>query len=134
VTSLIEKGVIPLYVKVLGEEDRHIVDQAIWGVGNIAGDSIQYRDMLLKSGAMRESVKLYERLKYKDKRAFIQQILWASSNMCRLKPTPDLHMIAPSIGMFSEGLKQAVANLRNDASEEATITDCAWALSQMACP
>lgn len=29
-----------------------IVDQAVWGIGNIAGDNIQARDAVINAGAM----------------------------------------------------------------------------------
>lgn len=134
VQSLVEKGVIPLYVNILLEDDIHMIEQAIWGVGNISGDCIDFRDLMLQAGAMRATVKLYNKIKYKVKRNFVQQVLWAGSNLCRLKPAPDLHKIAVSVGMFAEGLKLGYAKHVSDGGEEQTMIDCSWALSQITCP
>jgi importin subunit alpha-1 len=50
--SVIEKGGIPEFIKLLREPDPDIVDQAIWSLGNIAGDCSHYRDIILRAGAI----------------------------------------------------------------------------------
>lgn len=71
VRSLVEKGIIPMYVKLLYEEDINMLEQAVWGVGNIAGDCVEFRDMMLKNSCMNAMVSLYEKIKYSVKRTFI---------------------------------------------------------------
>ena len=41
-----------MFVKLLHENERGIVDQAIWGIGNLAADNVKYRDQILKKGGM----------------------------------------------------------------------------------
>ena len=49
--SLVEKGVIPILVQLLQSTHVTLIEQAIWGVGNIAGDCASFRDKLLDAGA-----------------------------------------------------------------------------------
>ena len=49
---LINKGGVPLLIKLAIENKPGIVDQAVWAIGNIAGDSVEHRDILLKAGAL----------------------------------------------------------------------------------
>lgn len=42
--ALIDKGTIPLLVQILNSPDPEIVEQAIWGLGNIAGDNTGFRN------------------------------------------------------------------------------------------
>ena len=44
--SLVEKGVIPIMAAQLKSQNVTLVEQAIWGVGNIAGDCSSFRDKL----------------------------------------------------------------------------------------
>lgn len=45
-------GAIPLFVRLLSSPNLDVVEQAAWALGNISGDSIPYRDMVLSAGAL----------------------------------------------------------------------------------
>jgi hypothetical protein len=42
-----------------GSPSKHVVDQALWLIGNIAGTSQIYRDMCLKADALDEALKAF---------------------------------------------------------------------------
>ena len=56
--TIIDKGAIPLFVKLLSENRPGIAEQAIWAVGNIAGDCAYYRDAVLKAGGMEPLIRI----------------------------------------------------------------------------
>ncbi len=58
--SIIEKGGIKIFVDLLLSTHVGIVEQAIWALGNIACDSQGYRDMILKSGGLKNLIKVIE--------------------------------------------------------------------------
>ena len=59
--------------------------QAVWALGNIAGDSPQCRDMVLEQRAL---VPLLDQLKDNSKLSMQRNATWTLSNFCRGKPQP----------------------------------------------
>ena len=47
-----------MFVNLLKENEKGIVDQAIWGIGNIAVDDFRYRDEILQLGGMEVLIKV----------------------------------------------------------------------------
>ena len=123
INSLVEKGVIPLYISLLKKPIVELVEQAIWGIGNIGADCIAFRNLLADASAMQALVDCYHRLKLERPKAR-DQIVWAASNLCRLKPVPDMAKIYQGIPMFSEMLLET--------TKQNVVTDCVWGLSQCA--
>lgn len=119
--SLVEKGIIPIYIKLLTKLNIHLVEQAVWGIGNIAGDCLTFRNLLVNNGAMPGLVALYKKVKTQNLK-MKEQIIWAASNLCRLKPAPDIAKVYLGIEMFCEVLKET--------EKPNVITDCCWGLSQ----
>jgi importin subunit alpha-1 len=61
-----------------------VVEQVIWGIGNIAGDSPLTRDSVIRSGALeRISIVLDQAV---PGTSFMRNASWALSNLCRGRP------------------------------------------------
>lgn len=43
-------GGVPMFVALLSSEHKNVVDQAVWALGNIAGDGTECRDFTVKCG------------------------------------------------------------------------------------
>jgi importin subunit alpha-1 len=52
VSVLIEKGTVNSLIELLSSMQIEVVEQAIWGLGNIAGDSHKIRDLVISAGAI----------------------------------------------------------------------------------
>jgi hypothetical protein len=52
VQVLISKGTVDAFVKLLKSPHVEVVEQAIWGIGNIAGDGPRIRDIVIAAGAV----------------------------------------------------------------------------------
>ena len=52
VSVLLEKGTVSVLVELLNSTHIEVIEQAIWGLGNIAGDSAKVRDMVIAAGAV----------------------------------------------------------------------------------
>lgn len=48
---MIAKGLIKAFVKLLRSPHIEVVEQVIWGLGNMAGDGPLIRDLVINSGA-----------------------------------------------------------------------------------
>jgi importin subunit alpha-2 len=50
--TVVNNGAVPKLVQLLGSSCMHVTEQAVWALGNIAGDGSATRDMVLNFGAM----------------------------------------------------------------------------------
>ena len=117
--TLVQCNAVPSFVHLLSFNDEELVDQAIWALGNIAGDSPNLRNLVLHTGVMSN----LNRILSGNCRISIQRnATWLLSNLCRGKPQPPAHLIAPALPIL--------ARLIHSSDQEVTIDAC-WALSYL---
>jgi importin subunit alpha-6/7 len=118
---LIEKNVLNHFNKLLQSVHIEVVEQVIWGIGNIAGDSPTTRNRVIESGALDSiSVVLNQA---PPGTSFMRNASWALSNLCRGRPQPDYNLVKGAIPTL---IKVLVENDKEDI-----ITDVCWALSYL---
>ena len=64
--------------------------QAVWALGNIAGDSPKCRDLVLSHNAM---IPLLGQLNENAKLSMLWNATWTLSNFCRGKPPPNFEQV-----------------------------------------
>mmetsp|Transcript_15447 Transcript_15447/g.22971 ORF Transcript_15447/g.22971 Transcript_15447/m.22971 type:complete len:538 (-) Transcript_15447:294-1907(-) len=116
---VIQVGAVPIFVKLLHSSNDDVREQAVWALGNIAGDSPECRDGVLGQGSMQP---LLAQLTERSKLSMLRNATWTLSNFCRGKPQPDFEMVRPAL--------PALAHLIHSNDDE-VLTDACWALSYL---
>ncbi|GAY54401.1 hypothetical protein WN944_007661 [Citrus x changshan-huyou] len=116
---VIDHGAVPIFVKLLYSPSDDVREQAVWALGNIAGDSPRCRDLVLSQGGL---VPLLAQLNGQPKLSMLRNATWTLSNFCRGKPQPPFDQVSPAL--------PALAHLIHSNDDE-VLTDACWALSYL---
>jgi HEAT repeat protein len=114
-----ESGAVPIFVRLLMSPNDDVREQAVWALGNIAGDSPPCRDLVLQAGAMQP---LLMQLHQNSKLSMLRNATWTLSNFCRGKPQPDFEMVRPALPTLAQLIF---------SPDEEVLTDACWALSYL---
>merc|ERR1719215_2453593 len=116
---VVEHGALPIFVQLLASPNDDVREQAVWALGNIAGDSPIFRDLVLQSGGLNPIMTV---LRESEKTSMLRNATWTLSNLCRGKPPPPFEWVSPALG--------TLANLIYSADVE-VLTDACWAISYL---
>uniref|UniRef100_A0A0D3B8V2 Importin subunit alpha n=1 Tax=Brassica oleracea var. oleracea TaxID=109376 RepID=A0A0D3B8V2_BRAOL len=117
---IIESGAIPIFVHLLSSPNEDVREQAVWALGNVAGDSPKCRDFVLSFGAM---LPLLSQFNKHAKLSMLRNATWTLSNFCRGKPQPS----------FEQQTSQALPVLKSlvQSTDEEVLTDTCWTLAHL---
>ena len=122
VTCILQTNAVPLWIQHFSSHDPDVVEQAAWGIGNIAGMGYQYRDYCLECGALDPLLNVITGPIADQKLAVMHNSVFALSNLCRFKPCPRLNLVASAIPV--------ALHLTRHPTPEIAL-DALWTLSQI---
>ena len=106
-------------INLLKSPHIEVVEQAIWGIGNIAGDGPRIRDIVIDAGAVDPIADILDSKIYSE--SFTRNASWTLSNFCRGRPAPNLQKIRRCVPSLARVL------IQNE--KEDIIGDICWAMS-----
>ncbi|KAJ4462371.1 putative Importin subunit alpha-1a [Paratrimastix pyriformis] len=118
--ALFQCGALPVFVKLLSSPQDAVAEQALWALGNLAGDGVELRDCVLEANIVPRVVTLIEE---KKPLSLLRVAAWSMSNLCRSKPAPPFEVVRPLIKGF--------AHLLNTCDDPEVQADSLWGLSYL---
>lgn len=118
--AVVQEGAIPRLQALLSSPRIDVAEQAVWALGNIAGDGPVTRDMVLNCNVLPDLLGL---IKPTTSLSLLRNTVWAISNLCRNKnPSPNFELLQPALPYLARLLNH------NDHDVQA---DTCWALSYL---
>ena len=121
---LIQKGAIPALVGLMGSSNDEVLEQAVWVLGNLAGDGPPARDKVLKEKAL---VPLLQIINNSNRLSLQRISTWALSNIC--DGQPQAYSSSTSSFNLQAVLSCLVKIISNDDTE--VLSHVCWALSHL---
>mmetsp|Transcript_17886 Transcript_17886/g.21733 ORF Transcript_17886/g.21733 Transcript_17886/m.21733 type:complete len:839 (+) Transcript_17886:254-2770(+) len=115
---LIKNNAVPTLVSLLNSQHHEVLEQAVWVLGNIAGDDVTARDTVLGAGALEPLLKC---MAQNRKTSFLRIATWTLSNLCDGQPRPKLDVVSV--------LNTVKAVIDMDDTE--VLSHACWALSHL---
>nr|CAI5820671.1 unnamed protein product [Callosobruchus analis] len=118
--AVVQEGAIPRLRMLLTSPRPDVVDQAVWALGNIAGDGPGTRDMVLRCGVLQDLLAL---IRPDSPVSLLRNAVWTISNLCRNKnPPPNFELVRPALPTLAKLLNY---------SDLDVLGDTCWALSYL---
>lgn len=118
--AVVNAGAVPHFIKLLSSNHQSVSEQAVWALGNIAGDGASLRDYVTECGILQPLLQLASSI---VNAGFMRNVTWTISNLCRNKDPP------PKFEVVSQCLP-ALRMLLNHTDRE-VLADTCWALSYL---
>ena len=109
-------GVLDIMNVVLSGDDKAMIEQVLWLIGNISGQDVIYRNMIVESTCIYQTLlRLVEAQKIS--RYLLRTVCWVNSNLTRYKNNDNV------------GIAITVARSGIFTEDPDIVSDCLWAFT-----
>lgn len=113
--SLVQKNVVSLFADLIRSPYSQISEQAIWGIGNISGDCVEFRNKVMASHAPEA---LLEKAGSPIDENILNLIIWVLSNLCRLRNSKS------KVGPIEMRMLEVLKNGFKSSQNQDVLNDC----------
>lgn len=78
--SIVQKNIIETFIEISKSKFSQIAEQAIWGLGNIVGDCIEFKNRFVKANGIDTLLQVFETTQSDKIKSYIS---WVFCNVCR---------------------------------------------------
>jgi hypothetical protein len=90
VEAVVKLGGVDVMLNLTNSMNPFILEQAVWAIGNVIGDDVELRDMLLRRRLVLKLKELTD--SYNASRSIVYPtVAWTCSNIMRWRPSPEPH-------------------------------------------
>jgi len=118
--ACVKEGIVPKMTELLSSPSDDVREQAVWALGNIAGDSTKMRDEVLKHHALTTLLRQLD--PNTTPVSMLRNATWTLSNLCRGTPKPPFALVKPALPTLASLI------CSNDVE---VLGDACWALSYL---
>lgn len=119
--TIVDSGAAQTFIQLLDSPHPEVREQAVWALGNVAGDCTECRDYLLNSGIIPPLVNLLRTSE--NNVPLTRNAVWTLSNLCRGKaPYADFNLVKESLPVLAKLLSH---------TDSEVLSDSCWALSYL---
>lgn len=94
--AIVDADGVPVLLRLVVSDNVLVMEQALWAIGNIAGDGPATRDMLIALGAMETLLAIINTEGISQ--VMLKNCTWGIANLCRGKnPAPAYAKVAPAL-------------------------------------
>ncbi len=126
--EVVQKGGLDAALPHLEHDSVTVAEQVLWLVGNVCGDCVEYRDMILLAGGAKKVIASYNKhtTNKTATSSFLANVYWVVSNLLRGKPLPKMSLASPLADFVMDHI------IRLDPSQsDLDYTDLFWAASYL---
>lgn len=115
--DIVDYNAVPALVRLLSSPSNDVVNQAVWALGNIAGDNPGFQLLVIENGMLPPLLSLLSREDLPLQ--MVRDASWALSNLCKPKP--------PSKALYDA--LPVMKSLLQRSEDREVMNDVCWALT-----
>lgn len=119
IQTLITDNIIEIIKEIVQQPISELTFNCIWILGNIAGDSVKNRDLLINEGVFPLLTSIFFKSQDLDSHN-LSIFIWTIMNLCRGNPAPPNFMIEETLNIIIPSIK---------SSSDDVVSHCCWTLS-----